>query len=70
MANITEAATVLKAAHFNAFSSESLKAKMFIIQLNNKIMDAAEVINRWKIYYAMLLLWGPVLKWAVTFING
>ena len=62
MANTTESIMILKAVHLNAFSSGSLKAKMFIIQLNNKIIDAAEVTDRQKICYAMLLLWGLALK--------
>ena len=37
---------VLKAAHSDLFSSGSLKAKMFIVQLDNKIIDAAEAMDR------------------------
>ena len=57
MASITDnTVTVLKAVHLNSFSSESLKVKMFIIQVDNKIADAAEVTEDQKIRYTMLLL--------------
>ena len=55
-------ATVLKAVHLNSFHSKSLKAKMFIIQVNNKIADAAEATDRQRICYAMLLLRRPALE--------
>ena len=48
--------SILKAAHLNSFSSGSLKAKMFIIQMNNKITDAAEVTDAQKIRYVIFLL--------------
>ena len=71
MASITGAVTtVLKAVHPDPFNSESLRAKMFIIQMNNKIADAAEAMNEQKIQYAMLLLRDPALKWTATFINN
>ena len=57
MASITDnTVTVLKAIHLNSFSSRSLKAKMFIIQMNNKITDVAEIIKDQKIRYTILLL--------------
>ena len=40
MASSINAVMVLKAVHSDSFSSGSLKAKMFIIQVNNKIADA------------------------------
>ena len=50
MANITEGSiTVLKAVHPNSFNSGLLKAKMFIIQVDNKIADAAGATERRKI---------------------
>ena len=47
MTSITEEIIMtLKTAHFDSFNSGSLKAKMFIIQMNNKITDAAEVTDK------------------------
>ena len=60
----------LKAAHPDPFNSGSLKAKMFIIQVDNKITDAAGASDGWKICYAMSLLRGPALKWMITFVNN
>ena len=47
---------ILKAAHSDSFSSESLRAKMFIIQVDNKITDAAEATEDQKIRYIISLL--------------
>ena len=65
-----ESAIVFKAAHLNTFNSRLLKAKMFIIQIDNKIADAAEATEEQKIKYIMLLLRDSALKWATTFINN
>ena len=62
--------TVFKAVHSDSFSSESLKVKMFIIQVDNKITDAAEIIEDQKIRYAILLLWESALEWMATFMNN
>ena len=57
MTSITEdVITVLKTAHLDSFSSRLLKAKMFIIQVNNKITDVAEITEDQKIRYTMSLL--------------
>ena len=70
MTSSISAVTVLKAVHSDSFSSKSLKVKMFIIQINNKITDAAETTENQKIRYIMSLLCSPALKWAATFINN
>ena len=57
-----EVIIVLKTIYFNLFHSESLKTKMFIIQVNNKITDVIETIKRQKICYMMLLLRDSALK--------
>ena len=57
MASITDSIIIiLKIIYFNSFSSELLKVKMFIIQINNKITDAARANKEQKIRYTMLLL--------------
>ena len=57
MTNVTEDfIIVLKAIYSDSFSSKSLKVKMFIIQINNKIADTVRAIKDHKIKYVMLLL--------------
>ena len=50
------AANMLKAVHSESFSDESVKAKIFILQINNKIVDAAGASEERKIHYEMSLL--------------
>ena len=47
---------ILKAAHSESFSGKSVKAKIFILQIDNKIADAAGVIKERKIRYKISLL--------------
>ena len=54
--------SMLKAAHSEPFSSESVKAKIFILQVNNKITDAAGASEERKIKYEMSLLRGPAAE--------
>ena len=57
MTNTTDSVIMIfKAVYPDSFSSESLKIKMFIIQVDNKIADAAETTEGQKIRYTMLLL--------------
>ena len=42
-------ASVLKAIHLKSFSDGVIKIKIFILQINNKIADAAEVTEEKKI---------------------
>ena len=49
-------ASILKAVHSEPFSSRSVKAKIFILQVDNKITDAAEASEERKIRYKMSLL--------------
>ena len=55
-------ASMLKAAHSEPFSGKSVKAKIFILQVNNKIADAAEASEERKIRYEMSLLRGLVAE--------
>ena len=41
--------SIFKVVHSELFSSKSLKIRLFIFQINNKIADAAEVIKKRKI---------------------
>ena len=47
---------MLKITYFKLFSSKIIKAKIFILQINNKITDAAEVLEERKIKYIISLL--------------
>ena len=54
--------TVLKTVYLDIFHSGSLKVKMFIIQVNNKIANAAGATEEQKIHYAISLLKESALK--------
>ena len=60
--------SMLKAVHLESFSSRLIKAKIFILQVNNKITDAAEASKKRKIRYEMSLLRGPTAEWAANYV--
>ena len=49
-------ASMLKTIYLKSFSGKLMRAKNFILQVDNKIADAAEVSKRRKIRYKMSLL--------------
>ena len=55
-------ASMLKAAHSEPFSSGSMKTRIFVLQLINKIVDAAEATEDRKIRYKMSLLRGSAAE--------
>ena len=55
-------ASILKAVYLKPFSSKSVKTKIFILQVNNKIADAAEASEERKIKYNISLLRGSAVK--------
>ena len=61
-------ASVLKAAHPEPFSDELMKAKIFILQVDNKITDAAGTSEKRKIRYRMSLLRRPAAEWAANYV--
>ena len=61
-------ASMLKAAHSESFSSGLIKAKIFILQVDNKIADAAETTEGRKIRYRMSLLRGSAAEWIVNYV--
>ena len=63
-------ASVLKAAHPEPFSGGSVKAKIFILQVDNKIADAAGASEGRKIRYAMSLLRGSAAEWAANYVTN
>ena len=46
----------LKTIHSNPFRRETTKTKIFILQVNNKIVNIIETFKERKIYYIMSLL--------------
>ena len=59
---------MLKAVHLKSFSSKSIKMKIFILQVDNKIADTAEVTEEKKIKYRMSLLKSSAVKWAANYV--
>ena len=47
---------MLKTVHSEPFSNKSVKVKIFILQIDNKIADAAEASEERKIRYEISLL--------------
>ena len=76
MASLAEAPTTnvvtLKAAHPDPFSGGSMKTRIFIQQVDNKIADATRTSNGRQIRYATSLLRGTTAEWTTihTDANG
>ena len=62
-------AITLKAAHLDSFSRGTMKAKVFLQQVDNKIEDAAGASDDRMIRYVTSLLRGTVAEWSVTNTN-
>jgi hypothetical protein len=56
-ANIT-----LKAVHLNLFLEGTIRAQIFIQQVDNKIVDVVEASNKRKVRYTTSLLRGQVAE--------
>ena len=61
-------ASMLKTVHLEPFSGGLMKAKIFILQVNNKIADAAEASEERKIRYKILLLRRLTAEWTANYI--
>ena len=59
----------LKAAHSDSFYGESLKAKIFLQQVDNKIANAAGASERQQIRYMISLLRRLAAEWAATYMD-
>ena len=59
-------AITLEAAHPDAFYGGSMKARIFLQQVDNKINDAAGASEGMMIRYAISLLRGTAAEWAAT----
>jgi hypothetical protein len=64
-ANIT-----LKAVYPDPFLGGAIRARIFIQQVDNKIVDAAGASNRRKIRYTISLLRGQVAEWTIIYTDG
>jgi hypothetical protein len=64
-ANIT-----LKAVHPDPFLGGAIRARIFIQQVDNKIVDAAGASNGRKVRYATSLLRGQAAEWAIIHTDG
>jgi hypothetical protein len=64
-ANIT-----LKAVHLDPFLEGAIRVRIFIQQVDNKIVDAVEASNGRKVRYATSLLREQAAEWAITYIDG
>ena len=60
--------SMLKTVYLESFSGGSVKTKIFVLQVDNKIADAAEAFKRRKIRYEMSLLRGLTAEWAVNYV--
>ena len=55
-------ASVLKAVYSESFSDRTVKVKIFILQVDNKITNAVEASEERKIKYKMSLLKNPAAE--------
>ena len=55
-------ASILKTIHPKPFSGEAIKTRIFILQINNKIADAAKTTEKRKIHYIIFLLWNSAAE--------
>ena len=55
-------ANILKAVYSEPFSSRSVKTKIFILQIDNKITNAAGITEKRKIRYKISLLRKPAAE--------
>jgi hypothetical protein len=57
-----EANIILKAVHLNLFLEGAMRARIFIQQVDNKIVDAVEASNGRKVRYTTFLLRGQAAE--------
>jgi hypothetical protein len=64
-----ETTITLKAVHPDLFSGGTVRARIFIQQMDNKIADAAGASDGRKIRYVVSLLRGQAAEWASTYTD-
>ena len=62
-------AITLKVVHSNPFRGETTKTRIFILQVDNKIVNVVRTFERRKIRYVILLLREVTTKWTTTYID-
>ena len=62
-------AITLKTTHSDPFRGETIKTRIFILQIDNKITDVTRTFERRKIRYVMFLLREITTKWTTTYID-
>ena len=55
--------------HSDSFRKETIKTRIFILQVNNKITNAIKTFKKRKIRYVMFLLRKIITKWTTIYTN-
>ena len=58
-----------KTTHSDSFRRETIKTRIFILQIDNKIMDTTETFEKRKIRYMMFLMREMTTEWTVNYTN-
>ena len=66
---ISTNAITLKTTHSDSFRKETIKTRIFILQIDNKIIDVTRTFEKRKICYVMLLLREMTTKWTTTYTD-
>ena len=67
--SINTNAIILKAIHSNSFKRETIKTRIFILQIDNKITDVTRTFEKRKIRYVVSLLRKVTTKWTTIYID-
>ena len=59
----------LKTIYSDLFREETIKTRIFILQIDNKIIDVTRTFEERKIRYVMSLLRKVTTKWTTTYTN-
>ena len=59
----------LKIIHSNSFRKETIKIRIFILQVDNKIIDVVKTFKERKIRYIMLLLREVTTEWTTIYTD-
>ena len=62
-------AITFKTTYSDSFRKETIKTRIFILQINNKIIDITKTFEKRKIRYVILLLREVTTKWTIAHID-
>ena len=62
-------AITFKTVHSDSFKKETTKTRIFILQVDNKIVNVTKVFEERKIRYVMSLLKKITTKWTTTYTD-